>query len=362
LTVDTDNGDFIARPALRQQKDTPPVTTLSLPENTQTGADGLRPVNLRTDLAPLADLIELVFADSMDSSGAAAVREMRQLSRMGVGLGLLPGLNDLLQGISLGFVWVADNRLVGNVSVYPARWPGDHYRTWIIANVGVHPDYQRRGIATRLMQASMEMIRQRGGARAVLQVDADNDGARRIYERLGFITERTWTTWRRSSAARIPPPLNEQAVFLSRRRRGEWQSEYDLARRLRPAERGGLGWQRPLHISFFHKPLWQQLGDLFNMRGMERIVIRSADESRILAALWIENGFLVSSTQLTLLVDPAYQGIYDEVLINHATRRYDTRSALVIEHPSDETITADVLRRYYFRPQREVVHMRWDVR
>lgn len=338
------------------------MTSVSLPDNPSATGDGLRPVNLRTDLAPLADLIELVFADSMDQSGAAAVREMRYLSRMGVGLNLLPGVNDLVQGISLGYVWIADHKLVGNVSVYPAQWPGDSGKVWIIANVGVHPDYQRQGIATRLMQASMEMIRQRGGQIAVLQVDAHNDTARRIYERLGFITERTWTTWRRSGSARIPPPLQNSDVYLSRRRRDEWQAEYALAERLRPAERGGLGWQRPLHLSLFHKSWWRQLADMFSLRSFERMVIRSENEARLLAVLWIETGFLTASTQLTLLVDPEYQGVYDEALINHAARRFDLRNALVIEHPSDEIVTADVLRRYYFRPQREVVHMRWDVR
>ena len=85
--------------------------------------DGVRPVNLRTDLRPLADLIELVFADSMDSSGRSAIREMRYLSSLGYGLKLIARLNELALGISLGFVYVLDGKLVGNVSVYPANYP-----------------------------------------------------------------------------------------------------------------------------------------------------------------------------------------------------------------------------------------------
>jgi len=151
-----------------------------------TTTDGLRPINLRTDLGSLADLIELAFADSMDGGGRAAVREMRYLSKMGVGLSILSSMNDLVQGISMGFVWVAGGRLVGNVSVYPANWPAELGKTWIIANVAVHPDYQRQGIATQLMQASMDMIREQGGKLAILQVDMDNYTARRLYTRLGF--------------------------------------------------------------------------------------------------------------------------------------------------------------------------------
>jgi hypothetical protein len=43
-------------------------------------------------------------------------------------------------------------------------------------------------------------------------------------------------------------------------------------------------------------------------------------------------------------------------------RRFANRGqSLVIEHPSDETVTSDLLRSYSFRQQREVIHMRWDV-
>jgi ribosomal protein S18 acetylase RimI-like enzyme len=322
--------------------------------------DGLRPVNLRTDLAPLADLIELVFADSMDQGGRAAVREMRYLSRVGVGISLLPGLNDLTHGINMGYVWVADGQLVGNVSIYPTHKPVPN--TWIIANVGVHPDYQRRGIATRLMHASMEAIQARGGVRAVLQVDVDNAPARQLYEKLGFVNERAWILWRRSGGMRLPLVSETPSAFITHRRWGEWRAEYALAQQVRPVEKGGLGWQRPLDISLFRKSLFRQLIDWLNMRSEERLIIRSEDETRILASLWIEGGFLTASTQLTLLVDPEWVGIYDDLLLNLAVRRFGSRSnALLLEHPADETRTSEVLRRYYFRPQREVMHMRWDV-
>lgn len=336
------------------------MTSISLP-NASTG-DGLRPINLKTDLAPLADLIELVFADSMDQSGMAATREMRTMSRLGVGLGVLAGMSDLAQGISLGYVWIADGRLVGNVSIYPANWPGAAGRMWIIANVGVHPDYQRRGIATQLMHASIESIRARGGTTALLQVDSRNDTARRLYQRFGFIDERTWTAWKRTTSARLTPASDDRSIFIAWRRPDEWRLEYEMAQRLRPASQGGMGWQRPLHPHLFRKPLLKRFDDWINLRSEERLVIRSEDQNRLLAVMWVENGFLTSSTQLTLMVEPEYQGIYDDALIQLAVRRFgDRRHALLIEHPSDEVITSEVLRAYSFRPQREVVHMRLDL-
>lgn len=343
------------------------MTSVSLPDSSITSADGLRPINLRTDLAPLADLIELVFANSMDFSGRAAVREMRTLSRMGVGLRMLASMNDLAQGISLGYVWIANGKLVGNVSVYAAGWPASVGSAWIIANVGVHPDYQRQGIARRMLRASMDAIRDRDGDTAILQVDQDNFGARRLYESLGFVEERAWTTWRRDGIARIPPPLEENMPHITTRQGSEWQSEYNLARRLRPQERGGLGWLRPLHVGLFRRSLWQHMNDWINFRNVERLVIRGADHpgerAALLASLWIENSFVSSNTQLTLLVEPEFQGYYDEALLNLAVRRFGgRRAALTIDHPDDEAVTNAILKRNNFRPQRTVVHMRWDVR
>lgn len=338
------------------------MTSAILPNSPLSTADGIRPINLKTDLAQLADLIELVFADSMDSSGMAAVREMRYISKWGVGLGLLAGSADLTNGISLGYVYIVNGHLVGNVSVYPVNWPDERGKVWVVANVGVHPNYQRRGIAAQLMHSSMDLIRSRGGQIALLQVDTHNDTAHRLYLRLGFVDERPWTLWRRHGSGRLPPPLDNRTLFISRRRRSEWREEYNLARSVRPAYLGGMGWQRPLHTSLFRKSLAQHLSDWINLRSEERLVIRSEDEDRMLASLWISNAFLASSTQLTLMVDPAYYGLYDEALINLAVRTVGGgRNTLMIEHPSDETVTNEVLSKYHFRPQRETITMRWDV-
>ena len=185
--------------------------------------DGLRPVNLRTDLRPLADLIELVFADSMDSSGRSAIREMRYLSHIGYGLHLASRLNELMLGISMGFVYVADGQLVGNVSVYPSGYPKDMRAAWILANIGVHPAYQRRGIAGDLVNAAVGMIAKRRGQQVILQVNRDNHAALRLYERQGFSYERTWRNWRRSGF--IKGPLAEDSGFqIAGLRPHEWKA------------------------------------------------------------------------------------------------------------------------------------------
>lgn len=338
------------------------MVSLSLSNTSTSASNGVRPVNLKTDLAALADLIEVAFADTMDSSGRAAVREMRALSRFGTGLGMLAGMSDLVQGIGLGYVWIQDGQLAGNVSIYPASRHASGGQVWTIANVAVHPDYRGRGIARQLMLASMEAIRSRRGARgspaaAILQVEENNAPARRLYDSMGFVTEGIWRQWRRSSSARIPPPLDNAPVYITKRRRGEWQSEYALAQRIRPY---GLGWQRPLYKGLFRRSILSSLNDMINMRAVERLVIHSEDEREIRAGMWIERAIAASSIQLMLMVDPDYQGLYDEALINLATRRFSGHTPLTLEHPADDAVASAILERYHFHVQRTLVHMRWE--
>lgn len=347
---------------LRRERKISSVTTISTssPETGSQTANGLRPVNLRTDLAALADLIELVFADTMDDSGRVAIQEMRTMSRLGVLPGFLGRLNELMLGISLGYVWIADNRLVGNVSVYPAHYPRELGPAWIIANVGVHPDYQRRGIARRLMQAALRMIADKNGQQAILQVDYDNTAALNLYLSLGFVQERAFTTWNRSSLTVPPRPPAASEVFITRRSPAEWVLEYDLAQRVRPAERGGIGWLRPLYRGWFRRPLWRQWWDWLTLNSLERLVVRSEDHTRLRAVGWIENSFASSRTRITLLADPSESPVYVEALLGNLLRRFRT-SSLTIEHPHDDAMVNDLLRQARFHPERTVWHMRYDV-
>lgn len=331
------------------------MTSVSAPPMTNSvSGDGLRPVNLRTDLAALADLIELVFAPNMDENGRAAIREMRYLSRMGVGLSLLGRMNEMTLGISLGYVWIADGRLVGNTSIYPANWPPDLGSAWIIANVAVHPDYQGRGIAHRLMEASLGMIRERGGTDAILQVDIHNERAIPIYDRFGFIKERAWTTWWRNALPGAPPP-DPVSYHITRRRPSEWRQEYALAQRVRPAEQGGIGWLKPIHPSQFHRSIWRQISDWFSMGGLERLVIRDSHSEDLLASLWVETGIASSRARFTLLAEPLHDVIH--ALLSFGRRRFYSHN-IVLEHPDDDSIANEILRELRFRKERTVWHMR----
>ncbi len=320
---------------------------------------GPRPVNLKTDLSPLADLIELAFADTMDNGGRAAIREMRALSRLSPGIGVFPGMNDLVLGIGMGYVWIEDSRLIGNVSIYPASQPPEAGRAWIIANVAVHPDYRGRGIARRLMNESLSAIRKRPGASGdvILQVETQNWKARELYLSLGFHDEGAFTLWRRSPA-RPPDALDRGGPYITRRGWNDWRSEYALALAARPPEQGGIGWLRPTVPSLFRPSLRKALNDFFNFRSAERLVTHASDGRHLNAALWIERAFISSTVQLTLLLDPAATDAQRSALLLTSLRRFGDESTLAIEHPMTDQGTSALLEHYGFRRTRSLMHMR----
>jgi RimJ/RimL family protein N-acetyltransferase len=85
------------------------------------------------------------------------------------------------------FVAVAGERIVGNLAV--AAHP--HPQTAHGASLGMSmlAPYRGRGIGSRLLDAAIDWARQRSIRRLELEVLSNNPGARRLYERKGFMIE-----------------------------------------------------------------------------------------------------------------------------------------------------------------------------
>jgi GNAT superfamily N-acetyltransferase len=321
--------------------------------------NGLRPVNLRTDLAGIADLIELCFGSTMDESGRAGVREMRMVAQSASLSFIYDGLGRALGGIEYGFVWVVDGKVAGNVSISPANFPSSMGTGCIIANVAVHPDYRRQGIALALMTASLEAIQQRRAKFAILQVDSINDPARRIYDRLGFRVERTFNRWTRSPHVRPPAKLPDMPP-ITLRQPNEWRAEIALAEHTRPNTLGGLGWLRPVHPQHFRWSIFRMFSDLTMGRNEEHWIVHNERKNAIIASMRINMTF-GGVDRLELMIHPAHEGKLEEAMINHALRRLDgRRRSLLIEHPADDLRTSQVLERYAFERRYTLAHMRYD--
>jgi hypothetical protein len=60
-----------------------------------------------------------------------------------------------------------------------------------IQNIGVAPEHRNRGLGTQLLYRALEGFSRAGIGRAYLEVTAHNEGAIRLYRRLGFVVVKT---------------------------------------------------------------------------------------------------------------------------------------------------------------------------
>jgi GNAT superfamily N-acetyltransferase len=67
----------------------------------------------------------------------------------------------------------------------------DRFGFGAIQNLGVIPNHRHLGLGTHLLLLALSGFRQAGIGRAYLEVTAENQGAIRLYRRIGFVTSRT---------------------------------------------------------------------------------------------------------------------------------------------------------------------------
>ena len=113
-------------------------------------------------------------------------------------LGELDGCQRLMQEISLkdGFLpeatWLAtytdrgETECCGTIQGIRAT-----HKHGAIQNVGITPAHRGRGLGTALIFAALAGFQQVGLSRVYLEVTAQNDGAVRLYKRLGFRRTKT---------------------------------------------------------------------------------------------------------------------------------------------------------------------------
>jgi GNAT superfamily N-acetyltransferase len=318
----------------------------SNPEN------GLQPVNLARHLGGVARLIELCFGHELDAGGRGLIRELEWLSRAGPLVHALPLLTLGRQPWNLGYVWVEDGQVIGTVSTQRAE---PRSASWLVANVAVHPDHRRRGIALALMRATLDLARAQGGADVILQVDDDNAAAVALYRQMGFDCVTTRRSWSRPGYAESP--AYEASPFDIRLRgRGEWSAHLALARAASPE---GLSWGKPLREADFRPSLWRLLDHVVTGRFVEHWV---AEQGGALAGALTVDTSASDGDRLHLLVHPARRGQLERPLLARGLRRLGRRPwPARLDYAAEDGAAARVLRDLGFQGGRVLQWLRIEL-
>ena len=288
----------------------------------------------------------------MDSNGRAAIREMKALGRLGPlmwPVALLDGVLNL--GLGQGYVWRAKGRVVGNVSMYLGGQHPDLGRGALVANVAVHPDYRRKGIATTLMEAVVERIRKLGGNWVMLQVEADNEGAITLYERGNFVGYEIMQFWRAASMHTLPHEEPDPLWQPRPREMRDVDAEIDLI--YRRARVGAMTFTRPLTLR-------DARGGMMSMGAYERYVLPDpTNPDRLVGSLWIE-ATSYRRARMSLFVDPAITDPAGRLaLLRHVlTLNAVQGRALRLEAAAGDELIEQTLERAGFRRTRTLLQMR----
>jgi ribosomal protein S18 acetylase RimI-like enzyme len=321
----------------------------------QSSFSGIRPINIARDLVSVANLIELAFADEMDAGGRTAVRQMRWLGRLGVIFGWLEALTPPGEGLVPGFVWIENGQVVGNITV---RRLSAYGRSWMIGNVAVAPGWRSRGIARSLMNASIDLVQQRGGESISLQVRTNNSIARRLYQSLNFYDVGETLTLERTQPDRVRAPNRLMIGQLRPARSADSSHIYTLAQ---STSDEALRWAEPLYRHNFELSWDRSLGNwLIGTREVWRVI--ELDDQIVGAAQaqinrWTQQG------QLNLWVAPEQRGKFEPALVDAVLAELNTLSrSLHVTIPARFTAGYEALLARGFSVTRALSHMRLDLK
>lgn len=250
--------------------------------------------------------------DELAATGSHMVEDMRQFALMGPML----WMTQMVQPILTGFVWIADGKLVGNITLTPERERG----VWTISNVAVLPAYRGRGIAGKLLDTGLNYIRKRHGRLVLLQVRSDNAVALTLYRHRGF---HTFDTLHELNLPKYHLPVLSSTVApgIRRVRPGDSRKLYQLVAESTPA---AVRRYRPVQPNAYRRGLWWAVS-----RSLQ-LAFSGHDQIELVGE---QNGALVAYANLTIHLTRSPNEIDLTSLCANISR--PTGVSLVVGQPPD---------------------------
>ncbi len=292
----------------------------------QVRSPNLRPLDIRKDLLRVADLIELCFAGTMDEDGREYLRQMRQAARDAHFLGWAPEAAERVAMPLSGFVWEEGGQLIGNLSLIPMSRQGR--RVYLIANVAVHPDYRRRGIARALTQTALEYLEKKQVGSAWLQVREDNPAAHHLYLSLGFIERARRAAWEATPRPRRLASQLPGGLQITSRQPGDWPYQKVWLVDNYPPE---VDWNLNFRVSDFKPGFWVDLLHFLDGNAPRHWAIRRSGR---LAALLTWQSTRTFADNLWLAAPYSLDSDTIFRLLSHALYDLPDKRAVSVNYPS----------------------------
>jgi len=299
------------------------MATITNTLSTAPAESPIRPFDPRRDLEPVADLVELCFADTLDPDGREYIGRMRAavnhpsfLSWAATAEWSHPALN--------GYIWHHQGRIVGNVSLIPYYIYSQRY--YLIANVAVHPDFRRQGIARRLTEQAIQHAQQRNSPSAWLHVREDNQAAVNLYNTLGFTERARRTTWFSVPEFSQPSMLPGMRFTIPVGR--TWSEQRSWLAQDYPAE---LSWHMPFRMNLLRPGIVGEFYRfLYNATIHQWALVSS---SRLLGAIaWqTTSGY---ANPLWLAIPPYSDERLVHALLVHARQHVPSTRPLMLDYPA----------------------------
>jgi GNAT superfamily N-acetyltransferase len=165
-----------------------------------------------------------------DSEGMAD--QLKGIKRMWPIINAAQYINPTLRDIMRGFIYEEDGKPVGLINYAK---PPNRQDEWSIANVTVLPAYRRRGIARKLVEATLQDLRERKARLALLDVIDGNLPAFELYQEMGFEAYTSSVEIDCPAGMEITPPVLTDGWSVNPLPDSSWRIRHEIAQRITPA-------------------------------------------------------------------------------------------------------------------------------
>jgi ribosomal protein S18 acetylase RimI-like enzyme len=314
----------------------------------------IRAFDVRTDLLPVSDLVELCFADRLTPDGEALLRKMRSSAR---NLRFQEWAYSMAGRVSMpftGYVWEEGGEIIGNLSLIPYHIGSKHY--YMIANVAVHPDYQRKGIARSLVREALDFLLPRRLDGIWLQVDEGNQAAVDLYLRQGFKEISRRTTW-------ILKPRDIPDEFLDWQvpdfnvqphRSRFWNQQRIWLEKNYPPE---VRWHLPLRTEYLRGGLQGRLARMLLLDPKIKQWAVTAKNELIGVVSWQSSK--TYADWIWIASSAETEGVLLDAFLPHWMKTPGVKRSLRLDFPKRKTNLS--LETHWFKPTRTLIWMKFKV-